>query len=179
MNINISTDQEHETISSRSCETQLVNTYRYLTSKDFAEYFKAKGYSVAVERISDGTNSSPTKTMILGHYFNLAFYAKTYSNQYGYKADSTIICEVVYKNGDVAMPHNTYEFNIELMNDSEVSATIDQFIKFNKDKLSEWIIHHSANSPEMLERMENNGNRKAIEIDDSVSFEFEHEDEEF
>lgn len=52
-------------------------------------------------------------------------------------------------------------------------------VKFNKDKLSEWIIHHSANSPEMLERMENNGNRKAIEIDDSVSFEFEHEDEEF
>lgn len=179
MNININTEKQYETISNKSCKTKLVNTYRYLTSKDFAEYFKAKGYSVAVERISDGTNSSPTKTMILGHYLNLAFYAETHSNQYGYKADSTIICEVVYKNGDVAMPYNTYEFNIEPMNDNEVSATIDDFIKLNKKMLDESIIHHPANTQEMFERMQNNSNRKAIEVDDSVSFEFEHEDEEF
>ncbi|MHA3082109.1 hypothetical protein ACX1NX_02780 [Acinetobacter sp. ANC 5383] len=115
----------------------LVNTYRYILAEDYAEHFENSGFDVVVKRVSDGSNCSPYKAIILGKHLSIAFHSKSTRNQYGYTNDSIVICEVVFKNGEVAQEENTLFFFIEDMNDAEVTDKINNYLLVNKSKLEE------------------------------------------
>lgn len=119
--------------------------------KNVVDFFNNKGIRA---KFVDDSSVNPARAVVEGVYFNIEYYSHGMDRIYG--ESSNVYCDVTYKNGDVALRLNNFDFPVTSSSEL-LENMIYSYYLINKDKLEDYIIHNSSLTKEQLERMQNNG----------------------
>lgn len=102
--------------------------------QDVVAFFVKKGNNAV---FVDDSTVSPCRAVIFGKYLNIEFQASGLDRVHGISSD--IYCRITFKNGNVALPLNSFNFTIN--KNSKIAEILFNYYLINASKLSDDIIN--------------------------------------
>ena len=132
--------------------------------QDVVAFFVKKGINAV---LVDDSSTNPCRAVIFGKYMDIEFQSAGLDRVYGVSSD--VFCNITFKNGNVALPLNSFNFTVK--KNSKISEILFNYYMFNSAKLSEDIIHSvTENFAKKLEEQ-----FSFIEEDKEISFDIAEE----
>lgn len=132
--------------------------------QDVVAFFVKKGINAV---LVDDSSTNPCRAVIFGKYMNIEFQAAGLDRVHGISSD--VFCCITFKNGNVALPLNSFNFTIK--RNSKISEILFNYYLFNASKLSEDIIH--SVTEDFAKKLEAQAQFSFVEEDEEeTSFDF-------
>lgn len=132
--------------------------------QDVVAFFVKKGINAV---LVDDSSTEPCRAVISGKFLNIEFQAAGLDRIHGISSD--VFCNITFKNGNVALPLNSFNFTVN--KNSKISEILFNYYFFNASKLSEDIIH--SVTEDFAKKLE--AQFSFVEEDEEIDFDFVEE----
>ena len=102
--------------------------------QDVVVFFNKKGINTI---LVDDSSTEPCRAVISGKFLNMEFQAAGLDRVHGISSD--VFCNITFKNGNVALPLNSFNFTVN--KSSKIAEILFNYYLINASKLSEDFIH--------------------------------------